>query len=128
GVSAPAPAGRRTRRGPFPHRPSARAGAVLPGPGRAPGRDAPDGLCPPRRTVRALALQPRGRRGDRHLGRRAHRDRGRARAGAPLRTGGGAAPDDVVVLLLGALERRKGHAVLLAAGERLAAENVSLRY
>jgi glycosyltransferase involved in cell wall biosynthesis len=51
-----------------------------------------------------------------------------AGAGAALRTGWGAAPDDVVVLLLGALERRKGHAVLLAAGERLAAENVSLRY
>jgi glycosyltransferase involved in cell wall biosynthesis len=32
------------------------------------------------------------------------------------------------LLLLGALERRKGHAVLLAAGERLAAEGVALRY
>jgi glycosyltransferase involved in cell wall biosynthesis len=38
-----------------------------------------------------------------------------------VRAAWGAGPDDVVVLVPGALERRKGHAVLLAAAERLPA-------
>src|SRR5262249_27672130 len=40
----------------------------------------------------------------------------------------GIAADDVLVLTLGALERRKGHAVLLTAARQLAADHPRLRY
>ncbi len=40
----------------------------------------------------------------------------------------GATPSDVVVLVLGALERRKGHAVLLDAAQRLEATALPIRY
>jgi glycosyltransferase involved in cell wall biosynthesis len=48
------------------------------------------------------------------------------RAAARARWGIG--PDEVLVLVLGALERRKGHAVLLEAAARLATEGPPLRY
>jgi glycosyltransferase involved in cell wall biosynthesis len=55
-----------------------------------------------------------------------------AGAGEGLRAAWGFTPDDVVVLVLGALERRKGHAVLLEAAAWLAARPAagpaSLRY
>ena len=51
-----------------------------------------------------------------------------AGAGAGLRAEWGLTPDDVVVLVLGALERRKGHAVLLEAAARLRAGHNRLRY
>ncbi|TMB25020.1 MAG: glycosyltransferase family 4 protein [Deltaproteobacteria bacterium] len=50
------------------------------------------------------------------------------RAGEGLRAAWGFTPDDVVVLVLGALERRKGHAVLLEAAAQLAASATRLRY
>jgi L-malate glycosyltransferase len=49
-------------------------------------------------------------------------------AGAAVRAEWGIAREDVMVLLLGALERRKGHAVLLDAAGRLAAAHAALRY
>jgi glycosyltransferase involved in cell wall biosynthesis len=49
-------------------------------------------------------------------------------AGEAHRRAWGIAPDDVLVLTLGALERRKGHAILLAATRRLAATHPRLRY
>ncbi len=45
-----------------------------------------------------------------------------------LRSAWGVANDEVLVLQLGALEGRKGHAVLLAAAARLAADGRPLRY
>lgn len=50
------------------------------------------------------------------------------RAGETLRAGWGIGPDDVVVLVLGALERRKGHAVLLEAAARLRGGDHRFRY
>jgi glycosyltransferase involved in cell wall biosynthesis len=47
-------------------------------------------------------------------------------ARAAVRAAWGVAADELLVLVLGALERRKGHAVLLAAAERLA--GLPLRY
>jgi glycosyltransferase involved in cell wall biosynthesis len=44
------------------------------------------------------------------------------------RRGWGLAPDELAVVVLGALERRKGHAVLLAAAAREAAARPRLRY
>jgi glycosyltransferase involved in cell wall biosynthesis len=49
-------------------------------------------------------------------------------AGAAVRAEWGIAREDVMVLLLGALERRKGHAVLLDAARRLAVTHPALRY
>ncbi len=49
-------------------------------------------------------------------------------ARATTRAAWGIAPDELVVLVLGALERRKGHAVLLAAAARPEAEDLRLRY
>ena len=49
-------------------------------------------------------------------------------ARARLRREWGAGEEDVVVLLVGALERRKGHATLLAAAELLAPSIPELRY
>jgi glycosyltransferase involved in cell wall biosynthesis len=49
-------------------------------------------------------------------------------AGDAHRRGWGIAADDVLVLTLGALERRKGHAVLLTAATQLAADHPRLRY
>ena len=51
-----------------------------------------------------------------------------ADARAAVRREWGLADDDVAVVVLGALERRKGHAVLLAAAERLAPAAPGLRY
>jgi L-malate glycosyltransferase len=51
-----------------------------------------------------------------------------AGAGEPQRRAWGIAPDDVLVLVLGALERRKGHAILLAAARQLASTQPRLRY
>jgi glycosyltransferase involved in cell wall biosynthesis len=47
---------------------------------------------------------------------------------AAVRAGWGLAATDVVVVVVGALERRKGHAVLLAAARRLAPLAPELRY
>ena len=49
-------------------------------------------------------------------------------ARATARAGWGVAPDDILVLVLGALERRKGHAVLLEAAARLGSGGAPLRY
>jgi len=49
-------------------------------------------------------------------------------AGAAVRTAWGLDAGDVVVLVLGALERRKGHAVLLDAAGLLVVERPQLRY
>jgi glycosyltransferase involved in cell wall biosynthesis len=49
-------------------------------------------------------------------------------AGDAHRRAWGIAPDDVLILTLGALERRKGHAVLLTAARQLAAGHPRLRY
>ena len=51
-----------------------------------------------------------------------------AGAGEAHRRAWGIAPDDVLVLVLGALERRKGHAILLAAARQLATAQPRLRY
>src|SRR5262249_28439603 len=48
--------------------------------------------------------------------------------GGSHRRAWGITPDDVLVLVLGALERRKGHAILLAAARRLATALPRLRY
>jgi glycosyltransferase involved in cell wall biosynthesis len=49
-------------------------------------------------------------------------------ARAAVRAGWHVEADDVLVLVLGALERRKGHAMLLDAARRLASERPALRY
>jgi glycosyltransferase involved in cell wall biosynthesis len=49
-------------------------------------------------------------------------------ARAAVRAEWGLAPEDVAVVVVGALERRKGHAVLLAAARRLVFEAPRLRY
>ena len=51
-----------------------------------------------------------------------------AGTGESHRRAWGIAPNDVLVLMLGALERRKGHAILLAAARRLATALPRLRY
>src|SRR5262249_10080649 len=49
-------------------------------------------------------------------------------AAAALRAEWGIGSDEVLVLVIGALERRKGHAVLLEAARRLAPDRPRLRY
>jgi L-malate glycosyltransferase len=51
-----------------------------------------------------------------------------AGAGESHRRAWGIAPDDVLLLVMGALERRKGHAILLAAARELANAQPRLRY
>src|SRR5262249_61325635 len=54
--------------------------------------------------------------------------RGSGEGGESPRRAWGVTPDHLLVLVLGALERRKGHAILLAAARRLATALPRLRY